>query len=247
MKGKPVTTCRYCRQDIPVADSCFWTKFQIGEEEHRRIPFAAQGVYPDEARCSLCGVVKHGYHHPGCDVEICPCCFGQATTCACEDSDDTGTYADVRSTIESTAVIIREGPPHDSLFIDPVAGCGHMGKGHVRTMIRKEPFAFEEWFKLGLWMGEETAAVLFICQSHDGVDVDDQDLGVARSFYRYADSISYVPWDLIFLTATDLHSAAQMLGWPGLPSFAPCTHERRQRKASTRPQDLFGRPVFQSR
>jgi hypothetical protein len=31
-------------------------------------------------------VVTGGYHHPGCDMEICPRCGNQLITCDCETS-----------------------------------------------------------------------------------------------------------------------------------------------------------------
>ncbi len=35
------------------------------------------------ARCVKCGVRLGGYHHPGCDAEICPRCKGLLTKCGC--------------------------------------------------------------------------------------------------------------------------------------------------------------------
>ncbi|MCB9895260.1 MAG: hypothetical protein H6839_12480 [Planctomycetes bacterium] len=43
----------------------------------------------DEVSCHDCAVVKGQLHVPGCDVERCPLCGGQAISCDCPyDVDD---------------------------------------------------------------------------------------------------------------------------------------------------------------
>jgi hypothetical protein len=33
--------------------------------------------------CGDCGAPRGGFHHPGCDMEVCPRCRRQAITCGC--------------------------------------------------------------------------------------------------------------------------------------------------------------------
>lgn len=46
--------------------------------------------YEDEEglSCHDCGVIHGNYHHPGCDMEICPRCEGQLISCGCLDEED---------------------------------------------------------------------------------------------------------------------------------------------------------------
>ena len=43
------------------------------------VPFES----PEGERCEDCGVATGGYHHPGCEEELCPKCGRQLITCGC--------------------------------------------------------------------------------------------------------------------------------------------------------------------
>lgn len=52
------------------------------------IPYLGEGDYhrggwPENERCHDCGCLPGKFHHPGCDMEICPRCKQQAIQCNC--------------------------------------------------------------------------------------------------------------------------------------------------------------------
>jgi hypothetical protein len=55
------------------------------------IPYTQAGAAPTH-RCHDCNVQIGGFHHPGCDMEECPRCYGQLISCGCipdpEDEDE---------------------------------------------------------------------------------------------------------------------------------------------------------------
>lgn len=69
-------------------------EYRIAGANYARVPYGdegrACGAGMDLGRlaCHDCAVEKGQLHVPGCDVEECPRCCGQAISCPCEDDED---------------------------------------------------------------------------------------------------------------------------------------------------------------
>jgi len=82
--------CETCKQEMrdPETTSCTHQVIKIVGKWYLR-----NNRYFDEGeRCHDCGIVNAfpNYHHPGCDMERCPVCGGQAIGCECNYDGEVG-------------------------------------------------------------------------------------------------------------------------------------------------------------
>lgn len=79
--------CDFCNEDMSHKDTatCMATQVTFIEgETYKRIPYS----HPTDQRCHDCNVVLGAYHHPGCDMDLCPICGGQIISCGCQGGPD---------------------------------------------------------------------------------------------------------------------------------------------------------------
>lgn len=80
--------CKFCNQDMLKFDNCpvnDFVEFPSGEKLPA-IPYTNEYI-KGKHQCHDCGVSVGNYHHPGCDMEICPQCGGQLISCGCLDEE----------------------------------------------------------------------------------------------------------------------------------------------------------------
>ncbi len=61
-------------------------------------------------RCGDCGVQTRGWHHFGCDLELCPRCRGQMISCGCATSDQGGDEPVETIILAAAGVIVHPEP-----------------------------------------------------------------------------------------------------------------------------------------
>jgi hypothetical protein len=83
-----MSVCQYCNGEMKDEISCRPDALMLGGVTVHPIPWGAEdfskGRHIDFC-CPDCGTPPGGVHHPGCCIERCPGCLGQALGCPCFD------------------------------------------------------------------------------------------------------------------------------------------------------------------
>jgi hypothetical protein len=110
-----MTMCRLCDQDMLTAASCTVEALHRDGRTTPTFPYGSDpGWRTRRGRCGDCGVAVGGFHHLGCDIQVCPGCRGQLITCGCrwdelrnEHDEDEAEEDDELDELDDDALLAR--------------------------------------------------------------------------------------------------------------------------------------------
>lgn len=78
-----MAVCEYCNQEMRMRLSCTLPAYDDFADGHMRmrVPVSRYERLP----CADCSTPPGGFHHPGCELEVCPACGDTAQACCCTD------------------------------------------------------------------------------------------------------------------------------------------------------------------
>jgi hypothetical protein len=76
--------CEFCRQEMLLQRSCTEERVVLFDGSYERIRVSRPRRPGMPPFCGDCGAPTGGFHHPGCDMEVCPRCGRQAIMCGCD-------------------------------------------------------------------------------------------------------------------------------------------------------------------
>ena len=78
------TYCKFCQQGTLRSNGCLITSIEIDGESVPRMPYTQPYSGEEFEHCHDCNAKNGRYHHPTCDMEICPRCEDQLICCKCD-------------------------------------------------------------------------------------------------------------------------------------------------------------------
>jgi hypothetical protein len=103
--------CSHCGGEMTDGISCLTDPVLIGGKAYAPVRWG-QELRPrhryEPEECRDCGTPLGGVHHPGCCIERCPACHGQAISCGCFAEPDC-VYASLRPARCRSHVLRRVG------------------------------------------------------------------------------------------------------------------------------------------